>query len=352
MGLSEGFWRGRRVLLTGHTGFKGAWMVVALRELGAQVTGLALDPPTRPSLFELIDLREAGRDLRGDVRDAAVVREAVAAAEPEIVFHFAAQSLVRLSYADPAHTWSTNVMGTLNLLEACRDAPALRALVVATSDKCYENRETGHAFREDDRLGGGDPYSASKAAAELLVASHRRSFAFPNDARIATVRAGNVIGGGDFAADRLVPDAMRAFGAGAELVLRNPSATRPWQHVLDPLRGYLMLAEAMVERGDGAEAWNFGPPAEDILSVAEVADRLVAQWGGNARWRAESDGTLAEARLLALDSGKARDQLGWRPGFGFDAAIAATSDWYRRHADGGDVAELTREQARRALGLK
>ena len=286
MSPSSAFWHDRRVLVTGHTGFKGAWLSLWLSRLGARVTGLALAPETSPSLFTLAGLAERVDSRLGDIRSRAIVDAVVAESRPEVVFHLAAQALVRRSYADPVATYETNVMGTAHVLEAARRADGLRAVVVVTSDKCYENREWWWPYREDDALGGYDPYSSSKGCAELVTAAWRRSyFGGPaSPAGVASARAGNVIGGGDWAEDRLVPDCMRAFGTSTPVVIRRPAAVRPWQHVLEPLAGYLLLAERLAEGPGFAEAWNFGPSVDDARPVSWVVDRLVRFWGGDARW--------------------------------------------------------------------
>jgi CDP-glucose 4,6-dehydratase len=337
VGLDPAFWRGRRVLVTGHTGFKGAWLSLWLQRLGADLTGLSLDPPTQPNLFEEARVGEGMHDGRGDIRDREAVEAAVA--DVEVVLHLAAQPLVRRSFEDPLGTYETNVMGTANVLEALRGAPGVRVAVVVTSDKCYEPRPDGAPCREGDPLGGADPYSASKACAELVTAAHRRSF--PDGPAIASARAGNVIGGGDWAADRLVPDAMRAAAAaGGELIVRNPGAVRPWQHVLNPLSGYLALAERLWEDRGAAGAWNFGPAAGDDLPVRAIADRICELWGRELAWRAEGDGGPPETAVLRLDSTKSRDELGWEPAWGLDDALRATVDWHRAHGGGAPAREL------------
>lgn len=345
---AAGFWRGRRVLVTGHTGFKGAWMALWLKQLGAEVHGLALEPSTDPSLFALA--RVATRldsDRRTDVRDLPALSDSLAAIAPEIVFHLAAQSLVRRSYLDPAATFATNVMGCVNLLDAISRVPAVRAVVVVTSDKCYDNPGSVHAHRESDPLGGHDPYSASKACAELVASSWRASFVQSVDRpRIATARAGNVIGAGDWALDRLLPDCIRAFMRGESVRLRMPHAVRPWQHVLEPLTGYLLLAERLCgEQGRSyARSWNFGPDASGDATVQHVASEAARLWGGNAR--VEIDATLRqphEADVLRLDSAAARAELDWRPRWALATALAATVGGYRAQAT-GDAAEHVRLQ--------
>lgn len=330
-------YRGRRVLITGHTGFKGSWLALWLARLGARLSGLALDPATSPSHWEL--LRLEADELRCDIRDHDAVARHVAAFRPEVVFHLAAQPLVRASYRDPLTTWSTNVMGTANLLQACAATPDVRAIVAVTSDKCYYNRESMQAYRETDRLGGHDPYSASKAATELVVDSYRKSFfSSASSPLLASARAGNVIGGGDWSEDRLIPDLMRAVSAGSQLEIRSPHAIRPWQHVLDSLSGYLLLGQKLLEGGARyADAWNFGPAAASNRTVAEVLSFMSGQWP-ELRWAVSGQPQPHEATLLCLDSGKARQELGWRPVWGLDDALAATTDWYRGYFASGRVA--------------
>ena len=344
--LFGGAYAGRRVLVTGDTGFKGSWLCCWLSDLGASVAGYALAPPTTPSLFELIGLGGEVAHVAGDVRDLAALSTAVAAYRPEIVFHLAAQPLVRPSYGDPRGTFETNVMGVVNLLEAVRVCSSVRVVVNVTSDKCYENRETSHAYGETDALGGYDPYSASKGGSELVTAAYRRSFFGPGSAVcLATARAGNVIGGGDWAADRLVPDCVRALVAGREIVVRRPSAVRPWQHVLESLSGYLWLGARLL--GDGHRrdgAWNFGPDAVAV-SVAEVVGELIAAYGSGS-WRAVEpvDDQLHEAGLLLLDCTKSRDELGWTGVWDVTTAVRRTAAWYRTWAAGAadlhDATEL------------
>lgn len=330
--IDPAFWRDRRALVTGHTGFKGGWLCLWLEELGARVSGYALEPSTTPNLFDLADVGQGMRSLIGDVRDGAAVRSAFQETEPEIVFHLAAQSLVRRSYADPVDTWSTNVMGTLHVLEAARATPSVGAVVVVTSDKCYENHERIRPYREDDPMGGADPYSASKGAAELLASSYRRSFLTEGGPKLATGRAGNVIGGGDYSEDRLIPDLVAAAVATTPATVRNPNGVRPWQHVLEPLAGYLLLAERLFKGDDVDEGWNFGPDTEGQRTVGEVVKRFGEEWGEGAEWTAAETPGPHEATLLALDSEKARQELGWSPRWTFDTAIAATVSWYRQVA--------------------
>jgi CDP-glucose 4,6-dehydratase len=346
--MDAAFWSGRRVLITGHTGFKGSWLSLWLARLGAEVTGLSLAPPTEPSLFASARVAESIVDLRGDVRDLNRLRVALAEYEPEVIFHLAAQPLVRLSYSQPVETFATNVMGTVNLLEAARHAESVRSIVLVTSDKCYENKEWVWGYREHEAMGGHDPYSASKGCAELVAAAYRRSFFAPRDWQtgVGTVRAGNVIGGGDWALDRLLPDAARALSAGRTITARRPNSVRPWQHVLEPLRGYITLAQRLHEEPhEWSGAWNFGPRDDDVVSVGHVLDLFVTHWGGG-RWQAEpSLNGPHEARLLRLDSAKAREQLGWRLALDLSEAVRLTADWYRQAAAGmTDLRELTCRQ--------
>jgi CDP-glucose 4,6-dehydratase len=342
VGLDAAFWSGRRVLVTGHTGFKGGWTCLWLTELGAEVAGLSLDPPTEPSLFEAARVAGGIDDRRGDVRDPDTVRAAVDGTRPEVVIHMAAQPLVRRSFEDPLGTYEVNAMGTANVLEALRAAPDARVAIVVTSDKCYEPPADGAPCREGDPLGGADPYSSSKACAELIAGAYRRSF--PTGAAIGSARAGNVIGGGDWAADRLVPDAMRAALGGGELTVRNPDAVRPWQHVLNPVSGYLELAERLWDAPADAGPWNFGPDAADELPVSAIADRICGLWGDGLGWRAAGDGGPPETPVLRLDSTKARDELGWAPAWDLDDALRATVDWFRATRDGADAREVSARQ--------
>lgn len=323
---------GRSVFLTGHTGFKGSWLALWLTRLGARVSGYALAPCTTPSLFALAGIESAlSRHVIADIRDAAALTSAMQAAAPEVVFHLAAQPLVRLSYREPATTWATNVMGTVNLLEAVRTCPNVKAVVVVTTDKCYENREWLWGYRENDPLGGNDPYSASKAGAELVVQSYRRSFFSGCGPLLASARAGNVIGGGDWSEDRLIPDAARAVANRQPLLIRHPSATRPWQHVLESLHGYLQLASRLLA-GDASFAapFNFGPDAADNLSVIEVLTRLQAHWP-ELVWQMDSHAAAAphEAGFLYLDSSKARRLLDWAPVWNLAGGLEKTAQWYR-----------------------
>ena len=342
--LFGGAYRGRRVLVTGHTGFKGSWLTYWLLELGAQVTGFALEPPTDPALFTELRLAEKIDHHIGDVRDLSALREVMAAARPEVVFHLAAQPLVRASYDAPVETFETNVMGSVNVLEAARGVDSVRAIVNVTSDKCYENREWEFAYRENDAMGGFDPYSASKGAAEIVTQAYRRSFyADPTGPAVATGRAGNVIGGGDWADDRIVPDCIRALSAGEPILVRNPDAIRPWQHVLEPVSAYLMLASRLLADGHAFEGpWNFGPISGGNLAVHEIVESVVAEWGSGG-WVGPEPSTEAvhEARFLKLDCAKAVDELHWRPAWDAVEALRQTTRWYRMRHEGRSVERLT-----------
>ena len=346
--MSASFWRGRRVFLTGHTGFKGSWLTQWLKMDGAAVTGYSLAPPTHPSLYESAKVSEGIRAIEGDVRNLDALAAAVAEAQPEIVIHLAGQPLVRHSYQDPVATYATNVMGTVHLLEAVRRRPDVRVVLVVTSDKCYEdsNGHAGRAFREGDVLGGHDPYASSKACAELVAVAYRRSFfGAPGGTRVMTARAGNVIGGGDWAGDRLVPDLVRAFAEGRAASIRNPDATRPWQHVLDALHGYRKVVEAAFDRDDLPDAWNFG--AREALPVRWLADRMTALWGAPAAWHPEGGPHPAEAPALALDSSRAGAELGWNPLVDPETTVQWTALWYQRWLRNESARALTGEQIER-----
>jgi CDP-glucose 4,6-dehydratase len=348
--MPSSFWHGKRVLVTGHTGFKGAWLSLWLGELGAEVTGYALAPPTEPSLFEEAAVGGGMRSILGDVRDLEKLGAAVRKSRPEVVFHLAAQSLVRASYRDPVETYATNVMGTVHVLEAVRQAGGVRAVVNVTSDKCYANVGARRKFSEEDALGGSDPYSNSKGCAELVTAAYRASFFAAGNERglaLASARAGNVIGGGDWAADRLVPDCVRAMSADRAALIRNPEAVRPWQFVLEPLAGYLRLAERLWSGGAAfAEGWNFGPDESDARPVRFVADRLVALWGSAVSWESDKTAHPHEAAWLGLDCRKARERLGWRPVLALDEALEWTVRWYKEQAAGRAARKMTLEQIR------
>ena len=345
MDVDPEFWRGRRVLLTGHTGFKGSWLSLWLQSLGAEVVGLSVDVPTEPSLHRLAGLDSSMEGISADIRDFDALRGALARSRPEVVIHMAAQSLVRRSFAEPRETYETNVMGTVNLFEAVRLEEGVRVLVNVTSDKCYENREWEWGYREDEPMGGHDPYSNSKGCAELVTAAYRRSF-FQADAapRLASARAGNVIGGGDWSEDRLIPDLMRAVMAGETLMLRNPAAIRPWQHVLNPLSGYLILAQALWSDAAYADGWNFGPSDDEAQRVDWIVERVADRWPVAVRWERDPAPAPHEAQHLKLDSARARARLGWRPGWGLPDGIDALVEWYAAYADGADVREVSLAQ--------
>jgi CDP-glucose 4,6-dehydratase len=343
-------WRGRRVFLTGHTGFKGAWLALWLARRGAVVRGYALDPPTEPNLFTLSSVGRIAENVRGDILDRGRLEAAMRAFAPETVFHLAAQPLVRRSYRDPLGTYMTNVMGTANVLEAARNTPAVRAVVCVTTDKCYENHEWQRPYSETDALGGHDPYSSSKACAEIVCAAYRTSFFSverPEGERIAlaTARAGNVIGGGDWSEDRLIPDLIRGFHTGEPARIRRPQAIRPWQHVLEPLHGYLLLAEHLLE-GDAAaaSAFNFGPREEDAWTVEQIATFMAKKWGAGAEWVRDAEPGVHEAGTLRLDASKACAALGWQPRLAIETALAWTVEWYRAWQDGADLREKSSSQ--------
>lgn len=342
-----GAFSGRTVLVTGHTGFKGAWLSLWLRELGANVVGYALPPDTTPNLHDQLGLGNLMDSRFGDVRDAVLLAKTMDETRPEITFHLAAQPLVRKSYAAPLDTFEINILGTANLLDAVRRTESVRTCVVVTTDKCYENREDDRVYREGDRLGGHDPYSASKACAELVVSSYRDSF-FRKEGRVSlsSARAGNVIGGGDWAIDRLVPDCMRALAEDRPIAVRNPRSVRPWQHVLDPLYGYLTLAARQITEPTAfAEAWNFGPNQDAALNTGELADLVVRSWGSGRWLNAADPSNPHEAGFLRIDSEKARARLGWRPGYGPQEAVTRTVAWYRAAREKDfDAAAFTRRQ--------
>lgn len=354
--VDPGFWRDRPVLVTGHTGFKGAWLSLWLQALGARVVGLARGVPSSPSLYELARVGASVTEVSADIRDPAAVRAAFARHEPEVIIHLAAQPLVRRSFVDPRGTYETNIMGTVNVLEAVRVTPSVRVVVNITSDKCYDNRSGSRPrgetdpmprpFVETDAMGGHDPYSSSKACAELVVEAYLRSFfdPLPEGPRLGSARAGNVIGGGDWGEDRLIPDIMRGAMAGEPIALRNPEAVRPWQHVLSPLAGYLRLAEALHDAPELQGGWNFGPPNDDARPVRWIADRLTELWPDEIRWRIDEGPHPHEAHFLSLDSSKAREGLGWRPTWGLDETLARIVAWYLALRDARDMRAVTLEQ--------
>ena len=344
------FWQGKRVFLTGHTGFKGSWLSLWLQSLGAEVTGYALQPPTQPSLFEQAGVAENMRSIIADIRDLPTLQLAMQQAKPEIVIHMAAQPLVRYSYKNPVETYATNVMGTVHLLESVRNTPGVKAVVNITTDKCYENHEWVWGYRENDPMGGYDPYSNSKGCAELASAAYRNSYFHADKyaehgVALATVRAGNVIGGGDWADDRLIPDIMRAITRGTPVNIRNPNAIRPWQHVLEPLFGYMLLAQKLYEQGASyAEGWNFGPNDEDAKPVQWIVERLTESWGEGASWVLDGGIHPHEAHYLKLDCSKAKARLNWHPRWHLDEALDAIIDWHRAQLDGNDIRAFTLEQ--------
>jgi CDP-glucose 4,6-dehydratase len=343
--MNRAFWQGRRALVTGHTGFKGSWLSLILNRLGAIVTGYALAPQGEKTLFESAHVARHVTSILADIRDLETLKSAMLAARPEIILHLAAQPLVLTSYQEPLETLSTNVMGTANVLEAARSVTTVRAIVVVTTDKVYRNREWLWPYRENDELGGRDPYASSKACAELVSSAYRDSFFHDCGIACATARAGNVIGGGDWAAHRIIPDFVRAALAKRPLTVRNPDSTRPWQHLLEPLEGYLTLSELLVSDPSRAEgAWNFGPPADAVRPVRRLADDLVAAWGDGAAWTHEPTEQPHEARLLTLDSAKARQELGWTPSLGYARGVQLTVEWYKAFARGHDLETETFRQ--------
>ena len=345
--MNSAFWNKRRILLTGHTGFKGSWLSLWLQSMGAQVVGYALAPPTHPSLFEVADVGKSMVSIIGDIRDLACLQTVFAEHRPEIVFHMAAQPLVRYSYIEPVDTYSTNVMGTVNLLEAVRCTNSVKAVVNVTSDKCYENREWAWGYRENEPMGGYDPYSNSKGCAELVTLAYRSSYFNPGNftnhgVALATARAGNVIGGGDWAEDRLIPDIMRAIMQNQQVNIRNQHAIRPWQHVLEPLSGYLMLAQKLFVEGAGfGEGWNFGPNDEDAKPVSWVVDRLTKTWGKGASWAQDDFDHPHEAHYLKLDCSKAKMRLNWHPRWHLDETLEAIVAWHRAYQAGKNMRDFS-----------
>jgi CDP-glucose 4,6-dehydratase len=357
-GLNTLFWRGKRIFLTGHTGFKGSWLSLWLQQLGAEVTGFALLPPTRPSLFEVANVTQGMMSVIGDIRNAQALTQAMSQAAPEIVIHMAAQPLVRRSYVDPVETYSTNVMGTVNLFEAVRQTASVRAVVNVTTDKCYENKEWVWGYRENEPLGGFDPYSSSKGCAELVTSAYRNSYFISGQksctsVALASARAGNVIGGGDWAEDRLIPDIVRAIEAGQSVKIRNPHAIRPWQHVLEPLSGYLDLAERLyVEGAAFAQAFNFGPSEQDARPVRWIVDAMTKQWAGDAKWHIDDGDHPHEAHYLKLDCSKARSALGWVPRWSLEQALQSIVAWHMAHRTGQNMKEVCEQQIADYVNLR
>ena len=348
--MNPSFWSGKKVFVTGHTGFKGGWLSLWLQQLGAQVTGYALQPPTNPSLFEVAQVAHGMQSVIGDIRDGTLLSNALRHAAPDIVIHMAAQPLVRRSYVDPVETYSTNVMGTVHLLEAVRHTPSVRAVVNVTTDKCYENKEWVWGYRENEPMGGFDPYSSSKGCAELVTAAYRNSFFnaakhVEHHVALATARAGNVIGGGDWAEDRLVPDILRAIQNGQSVNIRNPQSTRPWQHVLESLSGYLALAEKLYTQGpDFAEAFNFGPSEDDAKPVQWIVEQITRQWGEGANWRLDQAEHAHEANYLKLDCSKAKERLNWQARWMLAEELENIIVWHKAHQRGDDMRELSLKQ--------
>jgi CDP-glucose 4,6-dehydratase len=356
--MNSEFWRGKRVLLTGHTGFKGSWLSLWLQSMGTQVVGYALVPPTSPSLFEVAGVGKGMTSIIGDIRDLEHLRRVFAEHQPQIVIHMAAQPLVRYSYVEPVETYSTNVMGTVNLLEAVRSTDGVKAVVNVTTDKCYENREWAWGYRENEPMGGYDPYSSSKGCAELVTAAYRNSYFHPakykeHGVAIASGRAGNVIGGGDWADDRLIPDILRAITQGNAVNIRNPHAIRPWQHVLEPLSGYLLLAQKLYEEGASyAEGWNFGPNDEDAKPVQWIVEKLTQAWGEGANWVLDGGDHPHEAHYLKLDCSKAKSRLDWHPKWHLDESLNVIVEWQRAYRNGKDMKAMTLNQIQQYSNLK
>ena len=343
--MNPEFWRGKRVFLTGHTGFKGSWLSLWLQSLGAEVTGYALSPPTTPNLFEVAEVAQSMTSFIADIRDLPKLKKAMQTTQPDFVIHMAAQPLVRQSYADPVETYATNVMGSVHVLESVRNTPSVKAVVVVTTDKCYENKEWPWGYRENEPMGGHDPYSNSKGCAELVTAAYRSSFLQQQGIAVATARAGNVIGGGDWAADRLVPDILRACEQSQPVRIRNPKATRPWQHVLEPLSGYLSLAEKLYDQGQYfAEAWNFGPQDEGAKTVQWIVEHMVNSWGNGASWQLDGGIHPHEANYLKLDISKAKANLNWQPCWPLAIALVKITDWHQAYLAAANMHEFSMQQ--------
>ena len=342
LAIVSDFWQGKKVFITGHTGFKGGWLSLWLKSLGAQVYGYSLSPPSTPNLFNVANVSKSlTQSTIADIRDALSLEKAMLSAQPDIVFHLAAQPLVRNSYAEPVETYATNVMGTVNLFEAVRKTASVRVVINITTDKCYENKETLQPYTEDDAMGGYDPYSSSKGCSELVTAAYRRSFLAEAGVAVATARAGNVIGGGDWSTDRLIPDFLRSIDKNETLVIRSPNAIRPWQHVLEPLAGYLLLAEQLFVKGEQfAQGWNFGPADEDARTVAWILDKLTNMIP-NVKWQLDKELQLHEATHLKLDSSKARTQLGWHPCWNLEIALEKIMDWHQHWHNGADMHQFS-----------
>lgn len=348
--VTASFWRGKKVFLTGHTGFKGSWLSLWLQQMGASVKGFSLEPPTTPALFDVAKVAEGMESEIGDIRGREHIKQSMIAFDPDILIHMAAQPLVRLSYIQPVETYETNVMGTIHVLEAARLCPNLKAIVNVTTDKCYENKEWEWGYREDEPMGGYDPYSNSKGCVELVTSAYRQSFfSAENSAQLASGRAGNVIGGGDWANDRLIPDILRAFQKKEAVVVRNPLATRPWQHVLEPLSGYLVLAEALYEsygkQGlNVSEGWNFGPKDEDAQPVEWILNSMVKQWGEGADWILDKNPQPHEAKFLKLDISKAKSKLHWQPTWRLEQTLNHIINWHKAWLSGADMKKACQQE--------
>ena len=344
--MNRSFWNGKKVFITGNTGFKGSWLSLWLQDCGAILKGYSLEPNTQPNLFEAAAISKDMESIIGDIRDLEKITSAINEFNPEIIFHMAAQPLVRRSYKNPVETYTTNVIGTVNLLEAVRSTVSVKAVINITTDKCYENREWVWGYREDDPMGGHDPYSSSKGCSELVTTAYRKSyFNYQDSAKIASARAGNVIGGGDWADDRLIPDILKSFENNESVLIRNPSATRPWQHVLEPLSGYLLLAEKIYMSGDKyAQGWNFGPQDKDVRPVKSIIEFLVNQWGNNANWSHDRSEQPHEAKLLKLDISKANKLLGWSPKCNLYKSLESIIEWHKNWLNGGNVRNFTIKQ--------
>ena len=337
--IDKNFWKGKKVFLTGHTGFKGSWLSLWLQDMGVLVKGYSLEVNTNPALFTHANVAAEMQSEIGDIRNLEQLTESMVSFSPDILIHMAAQPLVRLSYQEPVDTYTTNVIGTVNVLEAARKCPNLKAIVSVTTDKCYENKEWEWGYRENEPMGGHDPYSSSKGCAELVTSAYRRSFfSSEGTASLASARAGNVIGGGDWAEDRLIPDILRAFEKSEPVVIRNPLSTRPWQHVLEPLSGYLVLAQELFLNGDNfAEGWNFGPKEEDCKPVSWILDKMVTYWGNNASWNLDKNNNPHEAGFLKLDCSKASNRLKWNPKWNLQFTLKSIVDWHQLYSNGGDL---------------
>ena len=340
--VNEKFWENKKVFVTGHTGFKGSWLCLWLQKMNSIICGYSLEPNSNPNLFNLANVDQKMKSIIGDIRDLEKIKHKINDFDPDIVIHMAAQPLVRLSYVDPVETYTTNVIGTLNLLEACRSCKSLKSIVVITTDKCYENKEKDEGYKEFEPMGGHDPYSSSKGCCELLVSSYRRSyFNDKNSASLASVRAGNVIGGGDWSKDRLIPDILNSFKDSKTVKIRNPKSIRPWQHVLEPLSGYLILAERLYINGDKyAEAWNLGPDIEDCKTVEWILNNMVKKWGEGASWKYEKNDNLHEANFLKLDCTKAASMLNWFPKWKLDYTLSLIIDWYKQFINKSDMRDI------------